>query len=671
MTAEQHARILIVEDDEGVADLECRRLEAVGHSVIVARTAAQALDVAQNQSVDLAILDYRLEGTTTGLDLSEQFKAAGIDLPIIIVTGFSEESTIIRALRSGVRDFVAKSPSYLEYLPSAVQRVLAHVRLERKLAESEAKFRSVSESTSDAIIATDRAGNVISWNRAAEVTFGYAADEILGRSVSCLVPERYHAIQQSVAERVAREGEQTLLGQTIELAGLRKDGSEFPLELSVGAWRRGDELFLSGIVRDITDRKHAEEALRQREEQLRQAQKMESLGTLAGGVAHEFNNLLQSVLGYSHCIAESLEPSDPRQRDLQVIITAAERAATLTRQLLGFSRRQTLHFADLEPNQLVEEMVGMLRPLIGPHIQLELSLGADAGAVHADASQLQQMLMNLCLNARDAMPDGGELMISTAPCWLDDAAAAEFPELHAGRHLLITVRDTGSGMSEAVMQRAFEPFFTTKEVGKGTGLGLAMVYGVVSQHQGAVRVESKLGDGTVFRVLLPTVSTAAGGAAANVARHTPSHEATLLVVDDEPLVRELLVRTLTTAGYCVYAAEDGFKALQLFELHRHEIDLLLLDLMMPGLNGRQVFERICGLGHRVPTIVSSAYDLDSDGLSFVREQGLRFLQKPFKPAALRELVKDLLCEERGRLAPLVGQWGTGSPIGMPDSFSGR
>ena len=291
-----------------------------------------------------------------------------------------------------------------------------------------------------------------------------------------------------------------------------------------------------------------QEELVKRDEQLRHSQKLEALGTLAGGVAHEFNNLLQSIQGYTQYAREGLDPQDSRRQDLDLVLKATERAVGLTRQLLGFSRRQMLQYADLDPNQIVQEAARMLRPLIGEHIRLELSLGSDIGTVHADPTHLQQLLMNLSVNARDAMPGGGQLLIKTESLLLGENAAG-YPELTPGPYLCLTVADTGCGMTADVLEHAFDPFFTTKEVGKGTGLGLASVYGVVTQHRGTVRVYSEPGLGTSFRILLPVVSRPVESVRpTGVAPRARDHE-TVLLAEDEPLVRDLTTRALEAAGY--------------------------------------------------------------------------------------------------------------------------
>lgn len=763
--AVEQATILVVDDDACVARLEQVRLEQAGYQVVVTHTAADALARARAGDIDLGIIDLRLEGSVTGLDLIDQFQAAGLRFPVVIVTAFSEEGTIIRALRSGVADYIPKTAAFQDFLPEAAERVLRQSRTEMRLAESEArfasfmdngpaycfikdeqgrfvfanrqlrrlypavtwegntvfdflppdlaqmvfdddqevlrngqqseknyestepdgrtrhwvvyrfpmrdmygrslmggvcvditehvraemalrateaKFRAVSESATDAIIATDQYAQVISWNPAAARMFGFSAEEMIGHSLEQIVPERYREAQREGLARVMAHGPASLSSHPSELMGLRKDGSEFPIELSIGYWQDDEEMYFTGIVRDVTDRRRAEEELRKREEQLAHSQRLEALGTLAGGVAHEFNNLLQSILGYTQYAREGLDADDSRRQDLDVVLKAAERASTLTRQLLGFSRRQRLQYEDLDPNQMVREVAHLLRPLIGEHIRLELDLAEDAGKIHADAANLQQLLMNLAINARDAMSEGGRLLIRTQRVALDDQGASLYPNLKAGEFLRLVVSDTGCGMSSDVLEHAFEPFFTTKEVGRGTGLGLASVYGVVTQHQGAIHVESEPGEGTTLEILLPLVEGACRAAGVRADSFEAGGRETILLAEDEPLVRDLVVRKLEAAGYRVLAAQDGAQALEMFVANRRQIKLVILDVVMPRMGGREVYERMREIESTVKVIFASAYDAETAGLEYLERSGLRFIQKPAGGPTLLAAIREVL-----------------------------
>jgi signal transduction histidine kinase/ActR/RegA family two-component response regulator len=385
--------------------------------------------------------------------------------------------------------------------------------------------------------------------------------------------------------------------------------------------------------------------LKQRDDQLRQSQKMEAVGTLAGGVAHEFNNLLQAIQAYTGFAMEGLSGDDPRYQDLQQALTASERAAGLTPQLLGFGRRQALELTNIDPNQLITDLVKLVRPLIGATIAVEVSLDENAGTIHADPGHFQQLMMNLCINARDAMRAGGKLLIKTEDVYLSQRYCDVHPDVQPGRHLAITVSDTGTGMPPEVMEHIFEPFFTTKGVGQGTGLGLSMVYGVVQQHHGVIRVYSEVGLGTTFKIYLPTVNGQADAEADGTVVAPQGGAETILIAEDEPLVRSLYERILGRAGYRLLTACDGQQAWELFQAHQEEVDLLMLDVVMPRKSGRELYRQIEAIEPRIPVIFCSGYDPETANVRFGDNCDEAFLQKPFDPDALLSKVRDVLDRE--------------------------
>ena len=404
----------------------------------------------------------------------------------------------------------------------------------------------------------------------------------------------------------------------------------------------GNMVSIEGFVSDVTELKQAEAALRERENQLRQSLKLEAVGSLAGGIAHEFNNLLQVIHGYSQYAMDGLSADDPRHQDLVQVVKAANRAASLTRQLLRFSRQEELQRVHVNPNTLVSDVVQLLRPLLGEHIELEATLGDDVGTLHIDPTLVQQMLINLSVNARDAMEGGGVLHIKTRHVVLD----AEYCHSHAnvvpGSYLLLSVSDTGCGMTPTTKERIFEPFFTTKEVGKGTGLGLAMVYGVVQQHQGVIHVYSEPGMGTVFNIYLPTCDDAPDPNGERAEQSDNRGSETILVAEDEPMVRNLAVRILTRAGYSVLTAADGEEAVRVFEANSDRIDLALLDVVMPKLNGREVLRAVRALRDDVAVVFCSGYDPNTSCDGFVAKEGLRYVPKPFTANVLLQTIRETL-----------------------------
>ncbi len=377
------------------------------------------------------------------------------------------------------------------------------------------------------------------------------------------------------------------------------------------------------------------------EHQLVQAQKMEAVGRLAGGIAHDFNNQLTVVLGRSEMLLERLPPEDPRRRPAQLIRETAERAAGLTRQLLAFSRKQVLEPKVLDLNQVVGGMEKMLRRLIGEDVELTLAPGAGLGAVSADPGQLEQVVMNLAVNARDAMPQGGRLLLRTANAELDTTACRRHADAAPGRYVMLEVTDTGVGMDAATQARIFEPFFTTKEAGKGTGLGLATVFGIVKQSNGHIWVYSEPGHGTTFKVLLPRIEGEADGAPAETAAARRGSE-TILLAEDEPELRALVAEHLEARGYTVLAAATPEEALGLARAHAGPIHLLLTDVVMPGLSGRALSEQFRAERPEARVLYMSGYTDEIIGHHGLLEAGTALLQKPFTGNALALKVREVL-----------------------------
>ena len=478
-------------------------------------------------------------------------------------------------------------------------------------------------------------GNVMYGGQCEEV-IGYGASELDGpltKWIELIHPEDRSNFEKEIEHLTATRG-----SCDFECRIRHKNGSYFTAH-DTGRFffdSSGKAVRMVGLVSDITERKRLEE-------QLRQAQKMEAVGQLAGGIAHDFNNILQGVLGYTE-MAQSNLPSDHESyRDMEQVKKGGERAATLTRHLLAFSRRQMIQPVDLDLNDVVTGLSKMLRRVIGEHIELDLRLGFDAGTVHADPGAMQQVLMNLCLNARDAMQSGGRLTLETENVVLDDAFCQTHPWATSGDYTLLSVTDTGTGMPPDVVKRVFEPFFTTKETGKGTGLGLSMVYGLVKQHEGLIHCYSESGKGTCFKIYLPSVERGvettekADGGGAPV-----GGTETILLAEDDRMVRELAVRVLEEYGYRVLVAKDGEESLRLFEEHGEDIELALLDVVMPKVGGREVYDTIRASEPKLPVLFSSGYSTSAIHTGFVVEEGLAAIPKPYSPDDLLRKVREVL-----------------------------
>ncbi|MBN9519738.1 response regulator [bacterium] len=751
MTAPRPAKILVVEDDPGIAALERARLEEAGYRVVVAPDADDALLVVSRGGVDLVLLDYRLPRGVDGLDLYARIKAIGFDLPVILVTGASDEGTVIRAFRVGVRDFVTKSIEYLDYLPEAVGRVLRQVATERRLAESEARLAGVIQSTKDAVIVVEADRRVSLFNPAAEQMFRCPATAALGRPLT-------HFIPNEVAADEGTAGEPSLTNRIRRgTRGVRATGEEFPLEATVSPGKVGKDKFYTVVVRDVTERQQAEDALRrseamlrraeamahvagwtyevatgvyvsseegariggtapgphtaaelapavhpddrarleaamadaragapfeiehrlvvggrvkwvnvrgepeadaggrvvrvigvtqditarrQLEEQVRQAQKMEAIDRLAGGVAHDFNNLLTVINGYSSLLLRSLPPRDPARDLATEIHKAGERAAELTGQLLSIARPAATEPQVIDPNAVVAEMGNLLRRLVGDGVALTTRLDPAVSRVRADPGQFERVLMNLAANARDAMPGGGRLTVETRDAELGEDYARAHAGVEPGAYVLTAVTDTGVGMPPEVQARLFEPFFTTKKPGAGTGLGLAMVYGIVKQAGGHLDVYSEVGVGTAFKVYLPAVvGPAAAGPPAPVAVRGGT-EAVLLVEDQED-VQQFARLALQSYGYTVLTAADGAEALRVLDAHP-AVDVLVSDVVMPGMSGPEVAAALRARDPRVGVLFTSGYSDDAIDRHGPVPADAAFLQKPYTPLALARTVRDVL-----------------------------
>ena len=415
------------------------------------------------------------------------------------------------------------------------------------------------------------------------------------------------------------------------------------MEATVSYNEYEDRALSFSFVRDLTERKKAEEVRERLEEQFRQAQKMEAVGRLAGGVAHDFNNLLSVILGYGEMVMHNLKEGHPHHAPLREIHGAAERARNLTRQLLAFSRKQVLELKVLDVNQAITGFERLLRRMIGEDITLELALTGTEPRVKADISQLEQVLMNLAVNARDAMPDGGTLTIETAVVELDEAYPLEGSAIPAGDYVMIQASDTGCGMDKEAQARIFEPFFTTKGQDKGTGLGLATSYGIVRQHGGSIWVYSEPGQGTTFKIYLPLAAEQAQAAPQPPGRTEPvAASATVLVVEDDPAVRRLACSILGRRGYRVIESEDEEHAIELARRHEGPLHLLLSDVVMPVMKGPEVYQSVVATHPEVRVLYMSGYTDKEITRQGVLNAGVQFIQKPFTVNGLLEKVAETI-----------------------------
>jgi len=512
----------------------------------------------------------------------------------------------------------------------------------------------------DAIVGIDRDGVIVLANAQVEALFGYARDELLRQPVEILVPERFRAAHGSHRAGYFADPRTRPMGAGLDLFGRRRDGDEFPAEISLSSIETDGGTVGIAAIRDVSDRVVAArererleaEAERERlQNKLHQAQRLESLGQLAGGIAHDFNNLLAVIINYAAFVADDLQAASAKdeagrwsgtREDVEQIRLAGERASHLTHQLLAFARREVVQPEVVDVNDIVRDVQQLLRRTLGEHVELHSSLAADLYPVLIDPGQVEQILVNLAVNARDAMPDGGALRIDSANVDVDEEYAASRPELAPGAHVRLRVSDTGLGMSGETLQRAFDPFFTTKPAGQGTGLGLATVYGIIQQAGGRAQIYSEPGVGTTISVLLPATEQASASAAPPLPAPTRRCEETILLVEDEQALREVTRRILVAAGYQVIVAPDGLEALEIAEAHGAQIDMLLSDVVMPQMNGPQLAERLLAQRPSIRVLLMSGFAqpiLDSGGHL---NPGVALIEKPFTGPSLLAKVAHIL-----------------------------
>jgi two-component system, cell cycle sensor histidine kinase and response regulator CckA len=505
---------------------------------------------------------------------------------------------------------------------------------EERVRRSEERFRALIEKSFDGLLLLDREAIITYASPSATRILGYPRPELTGRAFSELVPREDLDEYAERHRQVAAEA-----SASAPSCGRYRHADGQLRWLEVRSTNLLDEPGVGATVvnfRDVTEQ-------RELEERYRQSQKMEAVGQLAGGVAHDFNNMLTVINGYSEVLLQCLPPDDPSREALEEIRRAGERSAELTRQLLAFSRQQILALRLIDLNAVVTNAEKMLRRMIGEDVELVAALDPALGAVRVDPGQVEQILLNLAVNARDAMPTGGQLTIETRNVELDEVYARLHPDARPGRHVLLAVSDTGTGMTEEVKSRLFEPFFTTKGPGKGTGLGLATVYGIVRQSGGHLGVYSELGFGTVIKVYLPWETAPARAAQSRSAQVSPPRGTeTVLLVEDEDGVRELTRNVLAGCGYEVLAAATADEAVELAAGHQGAIDLLLTDVVMPGRGGRSVADRVTELHPRTRVMFMSGYTDDAVVRHGVLREGMNFLQKPFSPLVLAHRVRDVL-----------------------------
>lgn len=785
-------RILYVERNAKDAERTLLHFsEAAPHlAVTVSSTCGEALQHLEKDGshFDLVLADLRLPDLSA-LDFLQEMKHRGLDIPLVIVAGHGDEETAVAALKLRAYDYVVKRDNYLIQLPYVVDHAIARHRLkrlnaelktelaerrrvERTLRETEAREAAVLESALDCVVTIDLQGRIVGFNRSAETTFGYPREAVMGKLlVEAIIPPGLRDRHQKGFSRFLTTGQATMLGRRIEITGMRSDGTEFPLELTITAVSGPGAPSFTAFLRDISERKRSEEALRASEERfrqlaenirevfwmtdpeknrmiyvspgyemiwgrtcqslydcprswidaihpdertrvleaalskqdqgeynvtyriarpdgtirwirdrafpirdaggkvfriagiaeditewrnmedrLRQSQKMDSIGRLAGGVAHDFNNILTIIQGHASLLSLDGTLSAELAESAREITKAADRAAGLTGQLLAFGRQQLLQPRALDINAVIDDIRKMLHQVLGERISLEIQSAGSLPNVSADAAMIEQVLLNLAMNARDAMPDGGRFMISTSSEVIAPSYLREHAEALAGKFVCMFVKDTGRGIAPENLPKLFEPFFTTKEIGKGTGLGLATVYGIVHQHHGWIRVESTVGEGTVFRVYLPVLpepsrTSLETGVQIQAARGTE----TILVLEEDSAVRHLMVNILERCGYRVLEASSRSDAMSQNEKNPGQIELIITDLVLSdGTEGRELVKELQSKRTGLKVIYASSHGSEIFGQGAEPLGEANLLSKPYRPGDLMQAVR-LCLDEKGKV----------------------
>ncbi len=631
----EQVRVLMVEDNDNDAVLINRELARLTPPPAVQHVRTKpAFAAALEGFAPHAILsDHNIPGFG-GWEALEIAQRARPDVPFILVTGSLDEETAVRYLKGGAADYILKDR--LVRLGPALLEALERARQREALREQERLLRQIIDANPSLIFVKDWNGRFVLVNQATAHVYGTTVDALVGKTdgdfnrnteeVAHFLRDDRDVMSSGQPKIIAEEPVTNPAGETRWFQTIK-----VPLRSPA----EGTATLL-GVATEITERKRLEE-------QLLQSQKMEAVGQLAGGVAHDFNNILTAIVGYTDLLAAELASNVRQLEDLEEIRKAARRAAALTRQLLAFSRKQVLEPRIIDVNAVVLNLDKMLRSLISENIELKTDLADNLGAARADPNQIEQVIMNLAINARDAMPDGGTVTIETGNVTLDDAYAGQHVSVIPGEYVMLAVSDTGCGMDAKTQSRIFEPFFTTKPAGRGTGLGLSTVYGIVKQTGGNIWLYSEPGKGTTFKIYLPAIAALPEDIGKVAPAEAPRRGAgTVLVVEDDEQLRRLTHRALDAQGYTVLVADRGATALDIARRHKGEIDLLLTDVIMPDTNGRKLAETIRAARPGMRVLYMSGYPDGAIASHGMLEPGVAYLAKPFTTEAITRRVREVL-----------------------------
>ncbi|HKD50014.1 MAG TPA: ATP-binding protein [Candidatus Acidoferrum sp.] len=637
----QSYRVLLIGEDPSQAQAYMQMLqnaEAASFEVRTETNWQSALARFALGAPDLPLPDAILWElpATCAADLATLGEATSLQccVPFVLLVSESQKQPARQMLGVGADECLVKETLNQDLLQRTLRYSIERNRAENSVRQWEKRFEDLFDNTKDILFTMNLEGNLTSLNKTAEEVIGWPRNEVLEKNIKAFVAPEHASLCNEVMRSIV--GEEPL--QHFEIAVLRKDARKVLLEVSARLIRsNGNKDCIQGIARDVTER-------RQLENMVRQSQKLEAIGRLSGGLAHDFNNLLCVINGHTELLTEALQPGDPAIRNVTQIRKAADSAAALTRQLLAFSRRQVFHPQVVNLNAIVTETERLLTRLIDEHIEFHTALDHALGRVSVDPIQVEQVIINLVLNARDAMPKGGKLTIETCNVDLAEDQQSKLSQIPAGKYVVLALTDTGCGMNEETQCRIFEPFYTTKEMGKGTGLGLATVYGIVKQSGGFIWVSSEEGRGTTFKVYFPRVASPL--TEARQGRHTESSKGTetILVVEDAEPLRALTKEFLKDSGYTVLEAANGDEAIRIAQSYPGSIDLLLTDVVMPRMGGKSLVEQTARLRPHTRVLYMSGYPNDGIVQAGFLGSGVALLEKPFTREILSKRVRQALDE---------------------------
>jgi len=624
---EKRFEILVVDDDEGLASNLQDILESEGYAAAVAYDGQSALALCREKAFDLAIIDNKLPDIS-GLELINRLTETSGEAVYIIITGYASMESTIEAVRTDRVIAYETKPLDMDRFQSLIRQVFERKQAEEELRESEEKWHSLVENAPNLIMIVEPDGTIQFINRTAP---GTSVEETAGRNIYDYIQPEYHDVVRGTIKRVLETGEPGCY----EIEGVGPDGSISWYETQVGPVKRNRRVCAVTLIAvDITERKQAEEERVRLETQLQQAQKMEAIGTLAGGIAHDFNNILLLIMGYTELAMHDL-PEDSRARDnMNRVLKASERARDLVKQILAFSRYSEQEKKPVQIHLIIKEALKLLRPTLPTTIEIRQNI-ASTGTVMADPTQMHQVMMNLSTNAYHAMlGKGGILEVSLADVELDSDFAALHLDIHPGPYIKLTVSDTGHGIEEKDIDRIFEPYYTTKAKGKGTGMGFAVVHGIVKSHGGTITVYSKPGEGTTFDVFFPRIEDVEVAAETEEAMPVPMGEERILLVDDEPAIVDIGKRMLESLGYTVVTRTSPIEALEAFKAQPDRFDLVITDMTMPKMTGDELAKKLMKIRPDIPIIVCTGF---SERINEDKAKALGIRKLVLKPVVQREM----------------------------------